>query len=343
MGGPEDIVVACTVSLALVSRQANSRLAAAKGLGGTFRMSAYRRAAEFARLAAADPRWAIMFAFSRFYFIRWLVRNARGRRRTSTAQPESCLVESLDSGRILADIEATGVHAGLTLEPSTVEGIRRFAETSVCFGDNDPTLGFRVQDLARVEEQVGRRLSSGVFLNLPSGCGEIERVAADPRLAWIAGNYFGAEAALTDTRLWWNFRVSEREFDAVVTSSFFHSDKDDYRALNFFFYLTPVDERAGPHVYIRGSHRKKPLSMLVSLGGRRDSSLVNYYGSDAIVSLAGQSGFGFAQDPHTFHKATRPLSRNRLTLSLRYAVTDYSVMKTTAPQAAIREISLDGI
>jgi hypothetical protein len=74
-----------------------------------------------------------------------------------------------------------------------------------------------------------------------------------------------AEPVCTDVRLWWTFKVEEKDFDARKTASFFHFDPDEYRAIRIFFYLTDVYLQSDPHVVVHGSHKRKNLSQITSL------------------------------------------------------------------------------
>jgi hypothetical protein len=78
----------------------------------------------------------------------------------------------------------------------------------------------------------------------------------------------------------------------------FHYDLDDYRCVAFFFHLTPVDEFSGPHVYVKGSHKRKPIRMLLAPSRQcSDQDMVMRYGAENVVTLCGPPGFGFASDP----------------------------------------------
>ena len=102
----------------------------------------------------------------------------------------------------------------------------------------------------------------------------------------------------------------------------FHYDLDDYRALKFFFYLTDVDCLSGSHLCIAGSHKKRKLLHCISRC-QSDKNIFNYYDSESIISISGQAGLGFAEDPFCFHRGSPPVNSPRLMIQLEFALNDY--------------------
>ena len=126
-------------------------------------------------------------------------------------------------------------------------------------------------------------------------------------------------------RLWWTFVADGTLLDRRRFGQMFHYDLDNYRFVKIFFYLTNVDSTSAPHVCIKGSHRKKRLSYKLFRRGYYDKELADYYGSDKLLELYGEAGFGFAQDTSCFHKGTTSNSRERVFLFLQFAVNDSGV------------------
>ncbi len=82
------------------------------------------------------------------------------------------------------------------------------------------------------------------------------------------------------------------------------------------FYLTDVDLSSSPHIYVKGSHKKKKLRHQFSiLRDRDDQDIIDYYGRENVINICGSVGLGFAEDPFCFHKGTVPVSKDRLILS----------------------------
>ncbi|MGA7936888.1 MAG: hypothetical protein WCA35_25250, partial [Kovacikia sp.] len=94
----------------------------------------------------------------------------------------------------------------------------------------------------------------------------------------------------------------------------------------------------GPHILVRGSHTKKKFSQIISLGQRQDQRIIDYYGAENVKAICGEAGFGFAEDPFCFHKATRPVLKDRLILQLIYATKDYGLFKSRQDPSRLKNI-----
>lgn len=103
----------------------------------------------------------------------------------------------------------------------------------------------------------------------------------------------------------------------------FHFDMDDYKFLKFFFYLTDVDAEAGPHVYVRGTHRGKRLGHLFPMRRLANDEVKRSYGSERILSLEDKAGGAFIEDTFGLHKGQPPTHKDRLVLQLGFACRYY--------------------
>ena len=91
--------------------------------------------------------------------------------------------------------------------------------------------------------------------------------------------------------------------------------------LKFFFYLTPVDASSGPHVYVRGSHRKRALRhQFTLLVGHAADDVLAAYGAENSITLLGNAGFGVVEDPFGFHMGTVPERSPRLMMEIGFGV-----------------------
>jgi hypothetical protein len=91
--------------------------------------------------------------------------------------------------------------------------------------------------------------------------------------------------------------------------------------LKFFFYLSDVDENAGPHVFVRGSHSRRRLKhQLTLLVGHPSEEIVEFYGQDSVTTLTGKAGFGFVEDPFGFHMGTVAKQSPRLMMEVGFGV-----------------------
>lgn len=267
-----------------------------------------------------------MYAFGRFGWARWLAAkfSPRATRAVLAATESSSFFPNRDARDIAASLRRDGYFSGLVLPADAVDQILRFAKTHPCFPDRDTTTPFYYPDRAIVERDRGERILIGRYMNTARECPAIAALQNDPLLIQIAAHYIGARPVHIGNRLWWSFVNEASELDRVRAGQAFHYDLDDWRNITFFFYLTEVGPDAGPHVLVRGSHRRKRLSWLLSIyKSRGEQTLRNYYGDDAFVTVTGPAGFGFAEDLFCFHRGSAPKQTDRLILQVRFGLCDY--------------------
>ncbi|WP_407146358.1 hypothetical protein [Bradyrhizobium sp. ORS 86] len=93
--------------------------------------------------------------------------------------------------------------------------------------------------------------------------------------------------------------------------------------VKYFFYIEAVDQDAGPHRYVLGSHRRRILRhQFTLLVGQPAEEIERIYGPDAIVTLTGAEGFGFAEDTFGFHTGTLAKSVPRPVLDVGFGVSE---------------------
>ena len=280
----------------------------------------------FMARATGNPRWMLMETLSRFVLVRNTVKLLQ-RKNDEQYDLSTSQLAPMDVDAFGAALGRDGICSGLQLSADTVDEILAFASRAHCFGDASPRFGFRYRDKACAEAQARRRFSLATYFLLDELQPVLARLRADPLLCAIAARYLHSRPLCTGTRLWWTFAAPAADYNASLTTSFFHYDKDDYACLRFFFYLTEVDDDHGPHVAVRGSHLNKPWSQLFSLGERSDAAILDFYGADNLVTVYGAPGLGYAEDPFCFHRATRPRLGDRLMLEIKYATRDYRIFK----------------
>lgn len=285
------------------------------------------RIAAYFRKTIRNPKWFLMSLTGRLKLFRFIaISFAKGIRIQSHREFQFSSFKNLSSKHVAEALKRDGFYPGICLPNILVKEILDFAHSTPCYGNLDPQLGFLYPDKEKYDKEFGPFFTAQYF-NIKQLCPAVQALATDSRLLEIAAHYFGAEPIYTGSRLWWNFVVSDEvPYDSNKTISFFHYDLDDYASLRFFFYLTDVGEEGGAHVVVRGSHRNKSLSHIMSPVKRRsDEQVLAYYGADNVILLSGAAGFGFAEDTFCYHKATRPLSKDRLMLQIQFAVYDYGL------------------
>ena len=267
-----------------------------------------------------DPHFLPMFLFARTMPGRRL----HWRKATANAQPKprgpSMFLDN--AGDLVAALRQDGLTPALCLPPAVTAAIRAFAEATPCFGNHDRSLDLLpAEHVAR--QSKAAPVTSGHYFERVNGCDDLMKVQADPLLHDVASGYLGPCARVISTRLWWSFPPAEApSLDAARQREMLHFDLDDWRMLKFFFYLTPVDADAGPHLYMRGTHRHHSLRHQLSLTVSRPLDEVQEtYGADKLTSIHGSAGSGFAEDPFGFHAGSLARTTPRLMLEVGFGVT----------------------
>lgn len=278
---------------------------------------------DFAVKFLANPQWGLMFALGRFRAVSNLIVSLH--RARTVAPPPGALSRfpAIDIETAIADLKRDGLHTNVCLDALTVAQIVEFASSTPCYLRGDAGVQFLHRDRADVERQLGKPILLGRYYDIEERCATIRAISNDPILRHLATAYLGAEPGQTEARLWWSFATRATPEERLKADQGFHYDLHDYRCIAFFFHITPVDEFSGPHVYVKSSHRRKPVRML--LGASRqcpDEEILRQYGAHNVVQLCGPEGFGFASDPFGYHKGAPPLSHDRLILRVRYTIND---------------------
>lgn len=233
-------------------------------------------------------------------------------------------IRPIDIETVVKAIHENGYYSGIELSSDLLQKILDYAETTPCWGDRDPNLQFALADKLSVEAKLGRQF---MVCSYPTeDCAAVEKLIHDPRLLAIAAKFLGAKPICIGSELLWSFPAPSTLKEQTNQAQVFHYDLDDYRSIKFFFYINAVDISGGPHVCIAGTHRHKTL--LHQLLGQRcaaipDQKLIDQYGTENVITFCGKAGFGFAEDPCCFHKASPPAENVRLLLQVQYAINHY--------------------
>jgi hypothetical protein len=269
-----------------------------------------------------NPQWLAMFVFGRLLPVRrvlWPPFEAVPRQDTGQS-----MFRGTDPSEIARVLIRTGLWCGLQLPEQFPANIHRFAERTPCFANLDRQLEFMPLEHTEAESQFGRPILTGHYFDRLEDCAEIRQLRADPLLNAAATAYLGTKAKVVSTRLWWSFPAKNAaDTDlSLASQEKLHFDLDDWRALKFFFYLTPVGPENGPHVYMQGSHRRRLLrhQWTLTVGHPNDQVLASY-GAENQVTVLGGAGYGFAMDPFGFHMGKLVRQSPRLMLEIGFGVT----------------------
>jgi hypothetical protein len=277
--------------------------------------------------ARAHPGWTFMFLFGRFLLARRLSAAFVPRVNGFAAAPaDGADAEALSdaSASSVADtVRRDGICTGLRLPAATVAEIRAFADNTTCYASMDRRMPFLPGEHAEAERRYGRTILVGHFLEAVLDCPAAAAVARNRWLHAVAAEYLGAAPKIIATRLWWSFpAAAANQTDlSLASQDSFHFDLDDWKQIKFFFYLTDVDERTGPHIYARGSHARRPLSHQFTLFvGKPDAAIIAAYGAEALETVTGPAGSGFVEDPFGFHTGSVVQRDRRLILEISFGI-----------------------
>lgn len=142
-----------------------------------------------------------------------------------------------------------------------------------------------------------------------------QRLVADPSLLAVAGEYLGAAPIQDLVAMWWSTPVGGQPSSAAAQQ--YHFDLDRVRFVKVFVFLTDVDDRTGPHVFVRGSHQHKPARL------RRDGRHADAEVAAAFPGeerrIAGPRGTVFLADTLGLHKGSALQQGHRLVFQTEYA------------------------
>jgi hypothetical protein len=269
-----------------------------------------------------NPAWLPMFMLARTMpgrRMHWL-----GAKRARPLQNASeTMFTGVDRDDVVEALRSDGLFSGLMLPPAIHERIAAFAAKTPCFGNFDRRLEFMPLEHAEAEQRLGRSLLSGHYFERILDCPAALAIQKDPLLLDVARHYLGGQAKLITTRVWWSFPTGKpSDADKNLASlGKYHFDLDDWRMLKFFFYLVPVDAGTGPHVFVRGSHKRRALKhQLTLLVGHPAEDVLAVYGPQSPVTLTGAAGLGFVEDPFGFHMGTVPAQAPRLMMEVGFGV-----------------------
>ncbi len=136
-------------------------------------------------------------------------------------------------------------------------------------------------------------------------------MANHPDILAAAELYFGCKPVIDNIGAMWSFPGR----DTAKGVQRFHRDYDCAASFKLFLYLTDVDEEAGPHVYVKGSHRRAELT---TGRAQTDADIVETFGANAVTRLTAPAGSWFLEDVYGFHKGLLPKSKPRLMVAIEY-------------------------
>jgi len=166
-------------------------------------------------------------------------------------------------------------------------------------------------------------------------CPDVLALANHPQLLDAAARYLGCKPTISSLSIWWSLPADGTAQEAEN----YHRDVDDWRFVKFFLYLTDVDEGAGPHRFVRGSHRSSNFLRIRRIA---DDEVARAFPAADLLSIEGRAGDAFLEDTFGLHKGQPPQRSRRLLLQVQYSIGPIAVYAyqprrlPSAPQALDR-------
>lgn len=281
-----------------------------------------------------NPRLFWMRKIARFELLRsWMSRFFRYSNPTYELEQEnSSAFRGINVESIVSALRTDSYALGINLPQDVIQEILNYAYSSPCYAERNSDAKFYYREKEKAAASLGKEVRLGSYFNAEE-CSIVRKLEKDPGLLAIAAKFLEAPPVHIATELWWSFPVAGTSFEQLKAAQVFHYDLDDYRFIKFFFYLTDVDCCSGPHVLLRGSHKNKKFShqlLGVRCASKDDQEIIEYYGTENLVTICGPAGLGFAEDSTCFHKGTSPSGKERLLLQIEYAINHYGDIRSMA-------------
>jgi hypothetical protein len=274
--------------------------------------------ASVARRVAAGE---LQYALARFETIRRVFGFVMGLFRrpgpswTVTLQQSMFLTALVDGAAL--DLKRDSFAGGFDLPPAVVGELVDYAQATPCH--------FWEKRFLKAEVKDGR-LSDGTEVSMsevcaPEACDAVRRLCRDPVLIAVATRQLGYPPRRIRPRLYWSYaaRIGDAVRRRQGQSIDWHYDAHALRFCSVNFYLTDVDRENGAHALVRGSHRGKPLALLLRSATVPDEAIRRHYGETRVTAIEGPAGTGFFEDTACYHRIIPPRRRDRLMLEIWYS------------------------
>lgn len=209
------------------------------------------------------------------------------------------------------------------LDAGQLEDIRNYALSHPCHDRTRPENGEFMIDRPHPACHTAV-YSDEATLNCPH---VIETVNHPTVLAAVA-EHFGCKPTMSNVSMWWSLPGHAKAEHAEL----FHRDVDDWLFIKLFIYVTDVSEDAGPHVFVRGSHRSARLSKIARY---TDEEVAHAFGDANVLRLTAKAGTSFLENTYGMHKGQLPKAQRRLLLQAQYSLGPISILEYTPRKLAV--------
>lgn len=267
----------------------------------------FKSLARAAKNAAFDPRFRFMYRQRRVEDITERATRAdRIARERGGTSPENI--------KLAADLRESGIQMfdGL-VSPEHVKEMREYFTGREAEDPYRPQLGrYSAPDDLPSETHVAY-FDDQTVVQAPHAL----ELANHPAVLKAVEGFLGCKPTIAYKMAWWSLPADGMPQEA----EFYHRDYDDYRFCKFFLYLTDVDERSGPHAFIRNSSNTHKL---VERRRFQDHEVTEAFEEPADhLMLCGNAGTAFLENTYGLHRGFPPVDRPRLIFQVLYTLHPY--------------------
>lgn len=164
-------------------------------------------------------------------------------------------------------------------------------------------------------------------------CPHLLEVANNPLVLNVISKVMRCKPTLSNIKVW----KSYPGFDTAKDSENFHRDVDSFQFLKLFIYLTDVDEGAGPHVYVKNSHKSEHF---LRISRFTDEEIYKQYG-DNVLKITGAEGSSIIENTFGIHKGQVAEKKGRLMFQAQYSLLPVGVYKYAPVKRTLQVPSSD--
>ncbi|WP_207461123.1 hypothetical protein [Azospirillum sp. SYSU D00513] len=264
------------------------------------------------------------YALGRFETVRRgysLCRGLGRAARAGAAKPAApSLFASVSPVDAVEAVRRDSIAWGFDLPPSVVRELTAHAETVDLFDRGRPDRSFRRAEVEAGRLPDGDPVALGIVRD-PMAHARVREICHDPVLMESVTRFLGYRPGKIIPRLFWSFAsaMEDDERRRRGQTIDWHFDVHDLNFISANFYLTDVDRWSGAHALVRGSHKGKPLRLLMGSANAPHEAVMGVYGADKELIVEGPSGTGFLEDTSCYHRAIAPTRGDRLMMQIWYS------------------------
>ena len=198
------------------------------------------------------------------------------------------------------------------IEPAICDHLIALARHSRSVPDNEPDTLVSIKTIENLPSSKIYRMCEEDLVKDET----VQQLMSDKFFFEITKEYLKSTPILCSVKLWLSTTFKAPQETGDKEAQIFHFDMSRARWLNYFVYLSDVDEASGPHCYVKGSNnieKNSPGHELLKRGYVRisDSDIERSFGKENIVEMMGKKGTLIIEDTRGFHKGKSPISNSR--------------------------------